>query len=118
MRDFKELKVWQKAHQFTLDVYRHTKGFPPDERFGLTVQLRKAAASVPWNIADGCGRSGERELAHFLGIAAGSASEAEYQLLLAKDLAYFVPQVHHELDEQVNEIKRMLNAFIKTLAAG
>lgn len=118
MRDFKELKVWQKAHQFTLDVYRCTKGFPPDERFGLTVQLRKAAASVPSNIAEGCGRSGERELARFLGIAAGSASEAEYQLLLAKDLAYLVPQIHHELDEQVNEIKRILNAFIKTLAAG
>jgi hypothetical protein len=61
MRKFKELKVWQKAHQFTLDVYRHSKGFPPDERFGLTVQLRKAAASVPSTIAEGCGRSGERE---------------------------------------------------------
>lgn len=118
MRDFKELKVWHKAHQFTLDVYRHTKGFPPDERFGLTAQLRKAASSVPSNIAEGCGRSGDRELARFLGIAAGSASEAEYQLLLAKDLAYLVPQVHHGLDEQVNEVKRMLNAFIKTLAAG
>ena len=118
MRDFKELKVWHKAHQFTLNVYRHTKGFPNDERFGLTAQLRKAASSVPSNIAEGCGRSGDRELARFLGIAAGSASEAEYQLLLAKDLAYLVPHIHHELDGQVNEIKRMLNAFMKTLVPG
>jgi four helix bundle protein len=118
MRDFKELKVWQKAHQFTLAVYRHTANFPPEERFGLTVQLRKAASSVPSNIAEGCGRTSDREFAHFLGIAAGSASEAEYQLLLAKDLTYLQPHVHRDLDNQVNEIKRMLNAFIKTLTPG
>lgn len=118
MRDFKDLKVWHKAHQFTLDVYRHTKSFPPEERFGLTAQLRKAASSVPSNIAEGSGRTGDRELARFLGIAAGSASEAEYQLLLSKDLAYLAPQIHRDLDQQANEIKRMLNAFIKTLTSG
>jgi four helix bundle protein len=79
MRDFKELKVWHKAHQFTLDVYRHTKGFPNDERFGLTAQLRKAASSVPSNIAEGCGRWGDRELARFVGIAAGSAAQRVHQ---------------------------------------
>ena len=87
------------------------------ERFGLTAQLRKGAVSVTSNIAQGRGRSGDRELARFLGIAAGAASEAEYQLRLAKDLAYLVPQIHHQLDDQVNEIKRMLNAFIKTRPA-
>ncbi len=86
MRSFRELNVWQKAHHFTLEVYRITQKFPDDERFGLVSQLRRAAASIPTNIAEGCGREGERELARFMTIAAGSASEAEYQLLLASDL--------------------------------
>ena len=115
MRDFKELKVWQKAHHLVLGVYRHTKSFPPEERFGLTRQLRNAAASIPSNIAEGCGRVGERELAHFLSIAAGSASEAEYQLLLARDLGYLQGDAHRQLDDQVNEVKRMLNSFLQKL---
>jgi four helix bundle protein len=84
----------------------------------LTSQLRQAASSVPSNIAEGCGRSGDRELARCLDIAAGSASEAEYQLATCQGPGFLVPQVHHGLDEQVNEMKRMLNAFIKTLATG
>jgi four helix bundle protein len=118
MRDFKELKVWQKAHRFVLDVYRHTRDFPPEERFGLTSHLRKSATSVPSNIAEGCGREGERELARFLSIAGGSASEAEYQLLLARDLDYLSHDHHHQLDAQVNEVKRMLNSFVQTLGVG
>ena len=117
MRDFKELKVWHKAHQFVLAVYRTTQAFPPDERFGLTTQLRKAATSVPSNIAEGCGHHSEREFARFLSIAAGSASEAEYQLLLACDLDYIGKDIHHSLDAQVNEVKRMLNSFIQKLKA-
>jgi four helix bundle protein len=79
--------------------------------------VRKSATSVPSNIAEGCGREGERELARFLSIAGGSASEAEYQLLLARDLGY-LPEAHHrQLDARVNEIKRMLNSFIQTLSA-
>ena len=117
MRDFKELKVWQKAHSLVLDVYRHTRGFPTEERFGLTAHLRKSAASVPSNIAEGCGRDGERELARFLTIAAGSASETEYQLLLAHDLGYLDAEHHRQLDAQVNEAKRMLNSFIQKLTA-
>ncbi len=78
MRDFRELKVWEKAHRLTLQVYRMTKNFSFDEGFGLTVQLRRAAASVPTNIAEGCGRDSERELARFMSIAAGSASGVEY----------------------------------------
>jgi four helix bundle protein len=116
MRDFKELKVWQKAHRFVLDVYRHTAGFPFEERFGLTKQLRDSSASVPSNIAEGCGRESERELARFLSIAAGSASEAEYQLLLARDLGYLDPKPHEQLDAQANELKRMLNSFIQRLS--
>ncbi len=116
MRDFKQLKVWQKAHQLVLNVYRHTRGFPQDERFGLTAHLLKSAVSVPSNIAEGCGRESDRELARFLSIAAGSASETEYQLILARDLAYLDPEHHQVLDAQINEVKRMLNAFIQRLS--
>ena len=117
MRDFRKLKVWEKAHQLTLQVYRITKNFPSDERFGLTVQLRRAAPSVPTNIAEGCGRNSERELARFMSIAAGSASEVEYQLLLASALSYIQNEIYRELNQQVNEVKRMLNSFIQKLLA-
>ena len=117
MRDFKELKVWQKAHSSVVDIYRHTRDFPPEERYGLTGHLRRSALSVPSNIAEGCGRSSDRELARFLSIAAGSASETEYQLLLALDLGYLQPQPYRQLDAQVNEVKRMLNTFIQKLTA-
>ncbi|MBI4956204.1 MAG: four helix bundle protein [Myxococcales bacterium] len=116
MRDFRELQIWQKAHRLALDVYQHTKGFPAEERFGLTAQLRRAVVSVASNIAEGCGRDGERELARFLSIAAGSASEAEYQMLLARDLTYLAPDTHGQLDAQANEVKRMLNGFIQKLS--
>jgi four helix bundle protein len=116
MRDFKELKVWQKAHRFVLDVYQQSRSFPSDERFGLTAHLRKSATSVPSNIAEGCGREGERELARFLSIAAGSASESEYQLLLARDLGYLQYDAHRPLNDQVTEVKRMLYSFIQKLS--
>ncbi len=84
---------------------------------GLTAQLRRAAASIPTNIAEGCGREGERELARFMSIAAGSASEAEYQLLLACDLRYVWDESYRELYSQVNDVKMMLNSFIQKLTA-
>lgn len=117
MRDFRELKVWNKAHSLTLQIYRTTKNFPSCEQFGLTVQMRRAAASVPTNIAEGCGRESERELARFMSIAGGSASEVEYQLLLACDLNYIQDETYRELNQQINEIKRMLNSFIQKLTA-
>ena len=117
MRDFRELKVWQKAHQVALDVYQHSKNFPADERFGLTAHLRKSAMSVPSNIAEGCGRGGDKELARFLGIAAGSASELEYQLLLARDLHYLPSDAHAGLSEQVTDVRRMLYRFMQSLNA-
>jgi len=116
MRDFKQLKVWQKAHRLVLNVYRHTRGFPLDERFGLTAHLLRSAVSVPSNIAEGCGREGDKDLARFLSIAAGSASETEYQLLLARDLGFLDPEQHQDLDALINEVKRMLNAFIQRLS--
>ena len=82
MQDFRNLKVWEKAHAFTLDVYRVTASFPREERFALVDQLRRSASSIPTNIAEGCGRETDRDFAQFINIAAGSASECEYQLLL------------------------------------
>ena len=85
MQNFRDLKVWTKAHQLALDVYRATKSFPREELYGLTSQIRRSAVSVPSNIAEGCCRS-QGDFGRFIQIAAGSASELEYQLLLAKDL--------------------------------
>jgi four helix bundle protein len=117
MRDFRELKVWQKAHQVALEIYRHSRTFPTDERFGLTAHLRKSAISVPSNIAEGCGRDTEKELARFLSIAAGSASELEYQLLLAHDLEYLPRDAHAALYDPIAEVKRTLYRFMQSLSA-
>ena len=86
MQSFKNLKVWEKAHVLTLDVYRSSKSFPRDEVYGLTSQMRRSAASVGANIAEGSCRNGDCEFGRFLQIAMGSASELEYHLLLARDL--------------------------------
>ena len=86
MQNFKSLKVWEKSHELTLAVYKATTNFPKDELYGLTSQIRRASASIPANIAEGCGRTGKAELARFLQVAMGSASELEYHLLLAHDL--------------------------------
>ena len=115
MQDFRNLKVWQKAHSLTLDVYRNTRGFPADEKFGLTNQLRRSCASVPANLAEGCAREGDSDFARFVNIAAGSASETDYHLLLARDLEYLDGTAYDRLFEQVSEVKRMLNSFERTL---
>jgi four helix bundle protein len=88
MRNFRNLKVWKKAHELVLHVYKLTEEFPREELFGLVSQTRRSAVSVPSNIAEGCGRNSNVELARFLEIARGSASELEYQLLLARDLKF------------------------------
>ncbi len=117
MRDFHELKVWQKAYALTLAVYRASARFPREERFALTSQIRRAAASVAVNIAQGCGRSGEAELARFFDIALGSASELECELLLARDLGYLGLDEHQRLAADVIEVKRMFTSFIQKLRA-
>jgi four helix bundle protein len=88
LRNFRELKVWEKSHRLTLEVYQATTGFPREEMYGLTSQIRRASASIPANIAEGRGRSGVAELARFLHIATGSASELDYHLMLARDLGF------------------------------
>ena len=117
MRDFRELKVWEKSHRLVLAVYRATATFPRTEQFGLMSQIRRASASIPANIAEGCGRRGEAEFARFLQIAMGSASELEYHLLLARDLGFLKLPIYEQLTGEVVEIKRMLTSFIATLKA-
>lgn len=117
MKNFRDLLVWQKAHQLTLEIYRVTKKFPTDERFGLTSQIRRAVASVPTNIAEGCGRGSDADLGRFLQIAMGSASETEYQIQLAKDLRYIEIDEAEQLTALIQETKRMLASFLKKLRA-
>ena len=115
MQDFRRLVVWQRAHELVLSVYTATSAFPDDERFGLTSQARRAAVSIPANIAEGCGRDTQNELRRFLYVAVGSARELDYHLLLAHDLNYLSAEAHGELLQDLDEIQRMLNALIQRL---
>jgi len=117
MRDFRDLKVWAKAHQLTLSIYRLTTRFPREEQYGITSQLRRACVSTSSNIAEGCGRSTDRDFARFLSIAGGSASETEYLLIVSKDLGYYGEEEYDRLSKDVNEVKRMLNSFTQKLRA-
>ena len=117
MRNFRDLKVWEKSHQLTLLVYEVSKTFPKAEVYGLTAQIRRASASIPTNIAEGCGRSTAADFARFLQIAMGSASELEYQLLLAYDLDFLGPSEYESLTHKTVEVKKMLASFIKKLKA-
>jgi four helix bundle protein len=115
MKDFKDLKVWQKAHAMALAVYSSSRGFPREEMYGLTSQLRRAAVSVGANIAEGCGRRSDGEFARFLQIARGSASEVEYHLLLARDLKFLPAADHTELEKKLTEVQRMLTALVSSV---
>jgi len=117
VKDFHELKVWQKAHQLTLAVYQITAAFPREELYGLTSQLRRSASSIPATLAEGCGRNGDAEFARFCSIALGSASELEYHLLLARDLKLIQPKDYEQLDGRATELKRMLTALLQKLNA-
>ena len=108
MQDFRNLEVWRKGHSLTLEIYRITGRFPSHELYGMTSQIRRAASSIPANIAEGCGRYGNAELTRFLRIAIGSSSELEYHILLAHDLNYIDKQEYDELSKRVIEVRRML----------
>jgi four helix bundle protein len=112
MQNYKDLKVWGKAHEFTLKVYEESRVFPKEELYSLTNQLRRAASSVPANIAEGCGENSQAEFAHFLNIALGSANESEYFLILSKDLNYLRPDGFEFLSKLINEVKGMLISLI------
>jgi four helix bundle protein len=117
VKDYRELKVWQRSHALTLEVYRLSKGFPREEIFSLTQQMRRASSSVGANIAEGCGRDGDAELKRFLTIALGSACELDYFILLARDLGYLEPNPVDTLAQETLEVRKMLGALIRKLKA-
>ena len=115
MRDYKKYLVWQKSHHLTLKVYEVTRLFPKEELFGLISQMKRSSSSIPTNIAEGCGRSSEKDFCRFLYIAFGSANELEYQLLLSIDLKFIDYEKGQKLLLQIEEIKKMLNGLITKL---
>ncbi|MGZ3689771.1 MAG: four helix bundle protein [Bdellovibrionota bacterium] len=113
MKDFKDLRVWEKAHSLTIGVYRATREFPKEELFGITSQMRRAASSIGANIAEGSGRRSDGDLTRFLHIARGSAAELEYHLLLARDLDLMSRATSELLGKQVDEVQRMRTSLIQ-----
>jgi four helix bundle protein len=113
MKDFRDLKVWIKAHELALDCYNVTANFPKHEIFGIVSQIRRAGSSTSANIAEGCGRIGDGEFQRFLQMAMGSASELENHLLLARDLNFLSKEKHGDIESRVIEIKKMLAALIR-----
>ena len=111
MQHFSKLAVWQRSHQLVLEIYRLTRNFPPEERFGVTSQLRRAAISAPTNIAEGSKRRQPRDFGHFLNIAEGSLAEVQYLLILTKDLGYVDEKTANSLAAEIDEILRMLNSL-------
>lgn len=115
MQDSRRLNVWQEAHQLALAAYRATHAFPDEERYGLASQMRRCSVSIASNIAEGCGRGTDADFARFLHIAMGSASEFEYQTLLAADLGYLDADERASLASSAQAVKRMLAALLKRL---
>jgi four helix bundle protein len=117
MKDFRRLKVWDKAHLLTLDIYKVTAAFPREEVYGLTSQMRRCSASMGANIAEGCRKQGNNELHRFLYIASGSASELDYHVLLARDLRYLSEEDYRRIDQKLLETRRMLTALLQKISA-
>ncbi len=116
MRNFRELSIWQRSFDLVKGVYQFTEDLPASEKFGLTSQIRRSAVSVPSNIAEGCGRNTNKELIRFLDISLGSAFELETQLLLCQSLELAESQKVDELINELHQIQKMINGFMKTLA--
>jgi four helix bundle protein len=117
MKDFRDLQVWHKAHLLVLASYRSTGGFPKQEVYGMTSQIRRCAASIAANIAEGCGKRGNGEFQRYLNIAAGSASELEYHFLLARDLNLLDETNYRQLNSGVVEVKCMLASLVRKVEA-
>ncbi len=117
IKTFRDLRVWQKAHKLVLEIYKITKTFPKEERYSLATQLRRSAASIPSNIAEGFKRKSRKEYARFLNISDGSLEETKYHIILAKDLGYIEEDNFNRLMEICDEVGRMLYGFYKKLTA-
>jgi four helix bundle protein len=111
MRDYKDPRVWDEAHKLTLALYKSTQVFPKEERFGLTSQIRRASASIAANLAEGCGRRSDGEMARFVQIAMGSGAELSYHLLLARDLGFVRDEEYIDLSSAVERVMKMLSAL-------
>src|ERR1700676_4022704 len=111
MRNYKDLRFWDEAHRLTLSVYKATQLFPKEERFGLTSQIRRASASIAANLAEGCGRRSDGEMARFVQIAMGSGAELSYHLLLARDLGLLNTTDYTRLETDLSEVMRMLSSL-------
>ena len=114
-RNYKNIVAWQRGHQLTLEIYRQSKNFPEEEKYGLTTQVRRAAYSVPANIAEGAGRESHKDYLRFLTIGVASLNEVEYFLMLAKDLNYLDSEKHAELSSNVNATFAALRGLIKAV---
>lgn len=117
MQNFRDLKVWQKAHELTSQLYRLTKTFPKTELYGLTNQIRRSASSIPTNIAEGSVQGSDAQFARFLHVALGSAAELDYQIFLAHELEYLDAVKYQQLNSEIDQIKKMLTAFFQKLRA-
>lgn len=115
MKDFRSLNVWEKGHRITVTIYKLTQSFPKEEIYGLTSQIRRASTSIPTNIAEGCGRGSDADFARFLQMSFGSANETEYLLLLCFELGYIAEENYIELNNSIQEIKKMLSKLIITI---
>jgi four helix bundle protein len=113
MRDFRKLKIWEQSHAITLKIYAITKSFPKEELYGIVSQMRRSAVSIPTNIAEGCGKSSDKDFARYLGIAMGSASELEYQILLSKDLLFLDEEQFLYFQDEIVSIKKQIYHFIQ-----
>ena len=111
MRNYRDLRVWLEAHQLTLDIYKATQMFPREERFGLTSQIRRACSSIAANLAEGCGRRSDGEMARFVQIAMGSGAELSYHLLLSRDLELLSAQQFSDLNGRLERVMKMLSAL-------
>lgn len=115
MRNYRDLQVWDKAHNLTLALYRVSRGFPREETYGITSQLRRAAVSIGANLAEGCGRRTSSELARFVRIAMGSASELDYHLLLSRDLGLMNDDDFMRAATDLTEVRKMLTSFLNSV---
>jgi four helix bundle protein len=116
MQDFRNLKVWQRAHELALLSYRITADFPKDEIFGLRHSMRKSASDIPTFIAEGCGKPNDAELSRSIGAAIAVSYRLEYQVLMAKDLDFITSEIHADLETELTEVRKMLNGFNRRLA--
>jgi len=115
MKTFRDLKVWGKGHSLVLEIYKVTRYFPQDEKFGLSAQIRRSSVSIPTNIVEGFKRKSDKDFAHFLNIADASLEETKYHLILASDLGYITRDIFTELEGMCDEVGKMLNGLQKRL---